>query len=361
MAKVHVITRTGSSGRRYIVRYRLGGREAKLRHGGSFRTMREANERAMFISGEIAGRRAPNLAIEQHERERVTFGILAEQYLETRIDASPSTVKTYRQAFSHLGPIASMEVESIRLAHLQTWITTVATTLAPATVRKYLDAVRQVFDFAEVNPNPARSRRLRLPASDSAEVSPPTGEHVAAIIAALPEKYRLPATVLDWSGLRIGELQALTWGDVDWTANRLRVARGRTKGGTAGRRWVPLPDALMDEIGALKPWEDRSMTGVVFHGLSDQGVRLAMVRACKVAGVPSYSPHDLRHRYISLLVMAGVPMPVIRQVVGHARASVTLDVYSHVLLDEPIEVLQARRDLVERRAGDARVMHGATS
>ena len=31
------------------------------------------------------------------------------------------------------------------------------------------------------------------------------------------------------------------------------------------------------------------------------------------------------------------------------------------LLDEPIEVLQARRDLVERRAGDARVMHGATS
>lgn len=361
MAGVHVITRGGKQGRRYIVRYRLGGREAKLRHGGSFRTMREATERVRVIGGEIAGLRAPHLALELHEQDRVTFDVLAEQYLATRIDASPSTVKTYRQAFAHLGPIAGMEVDAVRLAHLQTWITTVSSTLAPATVRKYLDAVRQVFDFADVHPNPARSRRLRLPASESGEVSPPTGAHVDAIVEALPEKYRLPVRLLDWSGLRIGELQSLTWGDVDWTANRLRVARGRTKGGTAGRRWVPLPESLMDEIAALTPWEDRTMARQVFHGLSDQGLRLAMVRACKVAGVPSYSPHDLRHRYISLLVMAGVPLPVVRQVVGHSRASVTLDVYSHVLLDEPLEVLQARRDLVERRPGDARVMHGATA
>ena len=56
--------------------------------------------------------------------------------------------------------------------------------------------------------------------------------------------------------------------------------------------------------------------------------------------------------------MAGVPLPVVGAVVGHSRTSVTLDVYSHVLLDEPPEVLRARRDLVERRAGDAPVMHG---
>jgi len=55
----------------------------------------------------------------------------------------------------------------------------------------------------------------------------------------------------------------------------------------------------------------------------------------KIAEIPLFTPHDLRHRYISLLVMAGVPLPVVREVVGHSRASVTRDVYSHVLLDEP--------------------------
>ena len=53
--------------------------------------------------------------------------------------------------------------------------------------------------------------------------------------------------------------------------------------------------------------------------------------------------------------MAEVPI-VVREVVGHSRASVTLDVYSHVLLDEPPDVLRRRRELVERRGGGAPVM-----
>jgi len=68
-----------------------------------------------------------------------------------------------------------------------------------------------------------------------------------------------------------------------------------------------------------------------------------MERACKAAGIAHYHPHDLRHRYISLLVMAGVPWPLIGQIVGHRRASVTLDIYAHVLLDEPPERLEELR------------------
>lgn len=170
-------------------------------------------------------------------------------------------------------------------------------------------------------------------------------------------RYRLPLRLLDWTGLRVGELAGLRWGDLDYRAARLRVARGRTKGGTAGRRWVPVPTGLLADIADLVPPEDRNLDEAIFPGFSDQGLRLAMTRACKLAGIPAYSPHDLRHRYISLLVMAGVPLPVVRTVVGHSRASVTLDVYSHALLDEPREVLARRHELVlereERNRGDA--------
>lgn len=54
------------------------------------------------------------------------------------------------------------------------------------------------------------------------------------------------------------------------------------------------------------------------------------------AGARAYTPHDLRHRYM-------------RQVVGHSRASITLDIYAHVLLDEPPKLLRERRDSVMQR------------
>lgn len=61
---------------------------------------------------------------------------------------------------------------------------------------------------------------------------------------------------------------------------------------------------------------------------------MALHQACKVAGVGPYSPHDLRHRYISLQVLAGVPITVVKERAGHANASMTLDIYSHVILED---------------------------
>lgn len=58
-----------------------------------------------------------------------------------------------------------------------------------------------------------------------------------------------------------------------------------------------------------------------------------MSRACTAAGIPAFSPHDLRHRRISLLLREEDPVTVSR-LVGLARASTSLDVYGHVLLDE---------------------------
>lgn len=50
--------------------------------------------------------------------------------------------------------------------------------------------------------------------------------------------------------------------------------------------------------------------------------------------VPLFSPHDLRHRRISLLHLRGVPWARIDELVGQQSLSVTADTYSHVLADE---------------------------
>jgi integrase len=59
-----------------------------------------------------------------------------------------------------------------------------------------------------------------------------------------------------------------------------------------------------------------------------------MAKACKAAAVPLFSPHDLRHRRISLMHLRGVPWARIGEFVGQRSLSVTANTYSHVLTDE---------------------------
>jgi integrase len=68
-----------------------------------------------------------------------------------------------------------------------------------------------------------------------------------------------------------------------------------------------------------------------------------MARACKQASIPHFHPHDLRHRRITIWHHEGIPARVLAERAGHARASMSLDAYSHVMpLDEvPIERFSA--------------------
>lgn len=114
-------------------------------------------------------------------------------------------------------------------------------------IRKTIATLAMVFDHAERVPNPARDKRVRLPQEDRAEVNPPTAAHVLAVRRLLPTRYRLPLLVLDATGMRVS----------------------------------------------------------VFAGFGADRLRTAIMRACKAAGVPAFSPHDLRHRRASLWHLSG--------------------------------------------------------
>ncbi|MGH7130034.1 MAG: hypothetical protein ACREIV_15795 [Planctomycetaceae bacterium] len=75
-------------------------------------------------------------------------------------------------------------------------------------------------------------------------------------------------------------------------------------------------------------------TRVSFAASGSDALRTSIAKACRAAGVPLFSPHDLRHRRINLLHLRGVPWARIGEFVGQRNLSVTADVYSHVLGDE---------------------------
>jgi integrase len=75
----------------------------------------------------------------------------------------------------------------------------------------------------------------------------------------------------------------------------------------------------------------------VFPGFSPDTAKNAMARACKTAGIVHRHPHDLRHRYASVKIAEGVPVTTVAAQLGHTKKSLTLDVYSHLLLHEPVD------------------------
>jgi integrase len=87
-------------------------------------------------------------------------------------------------------------------------------------------------------------------------------------------------------------------------------------------------------VTGLVAREDRVPERPVFQGFVGDRFRTAIARACTAAGVPAFSPHDLRHRRVSLLHLGGVPWAKIGELVGHDDLMTTARTYTHVLVDE---------------------------
>jgi integrase len=200
------------------------------------------------------------------------------------------------------------------------------------TIRKSVKYLAAVLDDYGRDPNPARSRRVRLPHEEGSDIEPPLATHVEAVYVLLARPYRLPLLWLDWSGARVASIDNLTVGDYDERARRVRLRTSTTK--TRAALWVDLHPTLADALeAALPPREDRDSAAPLFPDATADRLRTAIARACKLAGVPVFSPHDLRHRRISLLHAQGRSWAEIARFVGQKKLSITADTYTHVLSD----------------------------
>jgi len=319
-------------GATWRVLYRVGGREATPRHGGSFRTQRQAETRQRWIEDELAAMRVPNLRLIAPQGPR-TFREVAEQWRTSRRDVSEGTRATHAVNLARLLPtLEHLAVDEISVANVDALVGDLsARGLARESVRKTLGTLAMVLDWARVTPNPARDRdRVKLPERKYEQVNPPTAEHLVSIYGLLRRPYRLPALVLDATGMRVGELQALTWGDVDEPAGRWRVTAATAK--TRRPRWISVPDAVFEAVTELVPREDRDLGGPVFAGFGADRFRTALTRACRAAGRPLISPHDFRHRRASLMHLGGMSVAVACAHLGHSP-QVHLELYAHVMLD----------------------------
>jgi integrase len=312
--------------------YRVGGRESAPRYAGSFSTKREAIARKAWVVGELAAMRVPDGRV-PNDAVAPSVGEVAARWQAPRVDVAAGTLETYRVALGRvlprLGDLAIDEVDAQSVAALVADLH--AAGLKKQTIRKTVSVLAMVLDHARIEPNPARDRlTVKLPREERRHVEPPTAEHIEAVVQLLPRRYRLPVLVLDATGMRVGELEALLWGDVDEPRSRWRIATSKT-----GRpRWVAPPQLLFEAVLELCPRDDRHPDRRVFENVTSERLRTALTRACTAAAVPAFSPHDLRHRRVSLLHLGGMPWARIGELVGHDDLVTTARTYTHVVVDE---------------------------
>jgi len=330
---VWITTRQTTNGeKRYRVEYQLDWRK-NARYGGSFKTKREAQIRKSFIVGELAALRVPDLSILREPDRAPTLAETIERWKSSRVDVSDGTRVFHRVALDRLLPLlGDRRVDEITTEDLNEAVRALSEKKRkPATIRKSIQTLAIVLDDAGIDPNPARGK-LRYPYEETIEPEPPTSAHVEAVFRLLPSAHRLPLLWLDWSGARVASVEKLHVRDYDEPARRVRLRAATTKNRRA--LWVELPDVLADAIEAtLPPREDRDPDVPLFPGAGADRLRTAITRACRAAGIPPFSPHDLRNRRISLLHQQGRTWAEIGQFVGQRKLSVTSDTYTHVLSD----------------------------
>jgi site-specific recombinase XerD len=165
------------------------------------------------------------------------------------------------------------------------------------------------------------------------------------------------------TGLRQGELLALRWSDVDWTASRVRVAESFTRVAfdspkSHRGRSVPMADRLAGELERhFQRSHYRGDHDLVFaHPATGRVLDASKLRnrfraALARAGVRDVTFHELRHTFGTQMAAAGAPLRAIQEWMDHADASTT-EIYAHYAPD-PTGGRHVRAARVRRRRADA--------
>ena len=162
------------------------------------------------------------------------------------------------------------------------------------------------------------------------------------MIAALAVADRALWATAMYAGLRLGELRALQWADVDLTAGVMRVQRSwDVKEGViapkshAGVRRVPittvLRELLIEQRIRQEPGHAHVFSRSNGRPFNPTSISQRAGRAWAVAGLATITLHECRHSFASFMIAAGVNAKALSTYMGHASVTITFDRYGHLM------------------------------
>lgn len=377
-----VLERDGKRGTAYVLRFRAYGKRQWITLGntGDGWTRQRAETELQNVLADVRrGRWQPPAPEPSALPPRdPTFHEFASQWFEAQRGAlRPNTILDYEWQLTHhllpffsrhrLSQISVAEVDRYR--HAKVRVGTLSATSINKTITRLGQILEVAVEYEMLDRNPAKGKNRRVKASAKRRPWLDREEQIGALLKAAGELDRearrdrrgvarrpLLAT-LTFAGLRVGELCALRWRDVDLAGGRIKVGESKTD---AGVRHVKLLPVLRDELATHKASSRRiASSDPVFPTLTgrprdkDNVRNRVLAPAVKRAdelldaagSVPlpeGLTPHGLRHTFASLLVALGEDPRYVMGQLGHTDPAFTLRLYSHAMRRDEGDLDQLR-------------------
>lgn len=275
---------------------------------------------------------------QQHSR---SFSDVADEWWEFHsATLGPITFKSYTPAIRRAKEEFTCPIDEVTPTDINRFIIDLSKQqYSRKTISTQLMIVNQIFKYAVqygyVPVNPARE--IDVPRGLSKQQRElPTPEEIATIKQTTDEPMGLFAYWIMYTGCRRSELLALTWDDVDLKARTITINKARYQLNNktyikepktaAGIRVVPILDKLLDVI-------PKKGKGLVFpyngEMYMERRFELEWNKYRKKYGI-NCTPHALRHCYATMLYENDVNVKDAQQLLGHAQASTTQDIYTHI-------------------------------
>lgn len=292
-----------------------------------------------------------------------------EQWLNTWledfcVDVKPRTLDKYRSTVNvllipHLGKIKLADLSTHHIQHVYNGFLRGADGFRQLSTKSIRDthgtlhrALQQALELDYIKINP--SDRCKLPRIEKTDIKPMETQQIGAFLHAIKgNRYERLFTVDLFTGLRMGEIFALSWDCIDFDKGTLRVYRQlhQVKGqyfyGTLKndkpRSLTVAPsvlEVLKEQRAQQRLWkmaagavwengEDLVFTDEIGRHLSPNSVRTALHRITDQIGVEGFRFHDLRHSYAVASLQAGDDLKTLQSNLGHHTAAFTMEVYGH--------------------------------
>lgn len=293
-----------------------------------------------------------------------------EQWLNTWledfcVDVKPRTLDKYRSTVKvrlvpHLGCIKLCDLSTHHIQHVYNGFLRGCDGFGKLSTKSIRDthgtlhrALQQAveLDYIKVNP----SDRCELPRIEKTDIKPMDSQQIRAFLqAAQGSRFERLFMVDLFTGLRMGEILALSWDCIDFERGTLRVYRqlhqvkGQYTFGTLKNdkpRSLTVAPSVLEVLkeqraqqrrwklaaGAL--WENRDdliFTNEAGRHLSPNTVRTALHKITERIGIQGFRFHDLRHSFAVASLQAGDDLKTLQSNLGHHTAAFTMDVYGHV-------------------------------
>ena len=153
-----------------------------------------------------------------------------------------------------------------------------------------------------------------------------------------------------YSGLRIGELIALQWSDIDFAKGILTVSKSchDSKGGliidepktATSRSVIPLPKQLLPILKSIKK-KSNSPFVVSVNGkhVSVRSYQRSFELLLKKLDIPHKGFHSLRHTFATRALECGMDVKTLSEILGHKNSTVTLNRYAHSLMEHKADMM----------------------